>query len=185
MNSGLQRHSHFVDRSVQPNLLPYDTTVTLFLPFIPVNNHNSHDRGRSPVRRLILSLYPSVVPSPEDLFSYWKLARKRPQNSAKRSSSPAVTLATPHKKTCHHRSMRESERVTAFIECRLLSTPGNRTVLFFWHGAAHEEAPQCWCVASHVWWVCWIQMALLCSYSLRVDYREDLVGDCLTEMVGN
>lgn len=24
-----------------------------------------------------------------------------------------------------------------------------------------------------------------CSYSLRVDYREDLVGDCLTEMVGN
>lgn len=131
MNSGLQRHSHFVHRSVQPNLLPYDTTVTLFLPFIPVNDHNSHDRGRSPVRRLILSLYPSVVPSPEDLFSYWKLARKRPQNSAQRSSSPAVTLATPHKKTCHHRSMRESERVTAFMECRLLSTPGNRTVLFF------------------------------------------------------
>lgn len=40
--------------------------------FIPVNNHNSHDRGRSLVRRLILSLYPSIVLSPEDLFSYWK-----------------------------------------------------------------------------------------------------------------
>ena len=87
-----------------------------------------------------------------------KLACKCPQNSIKRSSSPAVTLATPHKKTCHHRSMRESERVTAFMECRLLSTPGNRTVLFFWHGAAHEEAPRCRCVASHVWWVCWMQL---------------------------
>ena len=124
-----------------------------------------------------------------------KLACKCPQNSIKRSSSPAVTLATPHKKTCHHRSMRESERVTAFMECRLLSTPGNRTVLFFWHGAAHEEAPRCRCVASHVWWVCWMQLHFkdhrwlffffFCSYSLRVDYREDLVGDCLTEMVGN